>query len=106
MFAKAGAEAENLEKLKAFADTSDGFELAELDLRMRGPGNLLGTQQTGIPPFRIADIVRDQPLLELARTAAIEIMAADPELADPKYGRLKQQVLARHGGMIEFGDVG
>ncbi len=106
VLAKSNADADNVEKLKAFANTTDGFALADLDLQMRGPGNLLGTQQTGIPPFRIADIIRDQAALSKAREVAMQIVTNDPDLSNPKLSRLRSQVYARHGGMIEFGDVG
>lgn len=105
VFPKTNADEEALEKLKAFVKISDGFELAELDMRLRGPGNLLGTQQTGLPAFRIADILRDREPLELARTAATEIIGSGNGLDAPAYALLKRQVISRHGGMIDFGDV-
>ena len=55
------------ERLKAMTDTNDGFEIAERDLRLRGPGDFFGTRQAGLPTFRLIDLVRDQPLIELAR---------------------------------------
>jgi ATP-dependent DNA helicase RecG len=65
------------ERLRLFADTDNGFELADVDLRLRGPGELLGTRQSGALRFRFANIVRDHDLLEQARDAAIELMEAD-----------------------------
>jgi len=62
------------ERLRLFADTDNGFELADIDLRLRGPGELLGTRQSGALRFRFANIVRDHDLLEQARDAAIELM--------------------------------
>jgi ATP-dependent DNA helicase RecG len=58
------------ERLGIMAKTSNGFLIAEKDLELRGPGELLGTKQSGLPEFRIANIVRDQPLLEKAREEA------------------------------------
>jgi ATP-dependent DNA helicase RecG len=60
------------DRLKAMTDTTDGFEIAERDLRLRGPGDFFGTRQAGLPTFRSIDLVRDQELLDLAhREAAI-----------------------------------
>ena len=58
------------ERLRAMTDTTDGFEIAERDLRLRGPGDLFGTRQAGLPTFRLVDLVRDQGLLEEARREA------------------------------------
>ncbi len=60
VFATGGASPEENARLQALSSTNDGFQLAELDLQMRGPGDLLGTRQHGLPPFRIADLVRDE----------------------------------------------
>src|SRR5690606_14148077 len=85
------------ERLEAFAATTNGFELAELDFRLRGPGDLFGTQQHGLPPFRVADLVRDGEVLERSRVAAIELYASDPGLAAADHQRLRRQMLARYG---------
>ena len=60
---------------------SDGFTIAEADLELRGPGDLLGTEQTGLPPVRLAKLPRDLPLLEEARTKAQKLISDDPALA-------------------------
>ena len=94
------------ERLQQFAATCNGFELAELDFQMRGPGDLFGTQQHGLPPFRIADLVRDTNVLEEARTAAMELFARDPGLADPVHAKLRAQMLRRYGAVLDLADVG
>ena len=77
----AGEEAgDKIERLKILEEASDGFSIAEADLELRGPGDLLGTAQTGLPPVRLAKLPRDLPLLEEARSAAQKLMAHDPEL--------------------------
>jgi ATP-dependent DNA helicase RecG len=77
----AGEDAgDKIERLKILEAASDGFSIAEADLELRGPGDLLGTAQTGLPPVRLAKLPRDLPLLEEARTAAQKLMAEDPEL--------------------------
>jgi ATP-dependent DNA helicase RecG len=94
------------ERLEAFCRTTDGFEIAELDFRLRGPGDLLGARQHGLPPLRIADLVRDSDVLQEARRDAQSVMLADPELRDPAWLRLRQMVLSRYGEVMELGDVG
>lgn len=77
-----GEEADDkIGKLKILETASDGFAIAEADLALRGPGDLLGTAQTGLPPVRLAKLPQDLPLLEEARTAAQALLAADPTLA-------------------------
>ena len=95
-----------IERLQAFESTDNGFELAQLDLQLRGPGNLFGTRQTGFPPLRIADLIRDEAVLQSAKNKAREIIEADPDLASPDFKRLRQLVTARYGKSLELGDVG
>ncbi len=94
------------ERLQAFADTADGFELAELDFRMRGPGDLFGSKQSGLPPLRIADLLRDREVLEEARVAAQKLFDKDPGLKEPENAALRRQMLRRYGASLELGDVG
>jgi ATP-dependent DNA helicase RecG len=74
------AAAEAAERLRFFALTADGFELAEKDMDLRGPGQLLGTRQHGLPDLRAADLVRDRETLKLARRDAFRMIELDPEL--------------------------
>lgn len=94
------------ERLSALTKTQDGFELAEIDFKIRGPGNLMGTKQHGLPPMRIADLNRDTKVLEHARKVALQVVAENPELDGEEFRRLKKQVLARYGANLELGDVG
>jgi ATP-dependent DNA helicase RecG len=71
---------EAIERLQEFADTEDGFEIAELDLRLRGPGDFLGTRQHGLPTLRFADLAADLELLQEARAVAFALIEADPQL--------------------------
>lgn len=97
---------ESRRRLEAFAATADGFELAELDLAIRGPGDLFGTRQHGLPPLRIADLVRDTAILDEAREDAARLVATDPGLAAAEHARLRRMMLARYGQVLELGDVG
>lgn len=97
---------ESRKRLDAFVATSDGFRLAELDFEIRGPGELFGTRQHGLPPFRIADLARDAAILDEARRDAREMVAADPGLTLEEHARLRRMVLARYGKALELADVG
>ena len=71
-------------RLETMVKTNDGFEIAEVDLKLRGPGDLMGTQQSGVLNLKIADIVKDKDILQLARYHAKEILTADPPLKQPR----------------------
>ena len=71
------------ERLDILRETGDGFLVAQRDLELRGPGDVLGTRQTGITQFRIADLIRDQALLPAVSKAADDILARHPECAEP-----------------------
>jgi ATP-dependent DNA helicase RecG len=106
LFAKQGVAPEENARLSVLASTDDGFQLAEQDMLMRGPGDLLGTKQIGLPPLRIADLVRDAEVLSTARAIAQQIVASDPNLEQPDHAKLKRQVTQRHGAVTSLGDVG
>ena len=76
------------QRLAVMSQTTDGFKIAEADLRQRGPGQLFGTRQHGLPELHVASIVEDFALLEQARQDAFEIVAADPTLARPEHAAL------------------
>ena len=79
-----GNDAESLEKLRILENTGDGFEIAEADLRLRGPGDLLGTAQSGLAPLRLGDLFKDADLMKLARNHAFLIFERDPKLELPE----------------------
>ena len=76
---KLSAEAKT--RLKTMVETTDGFKIAEVDLKLRGPGNLMGTQQSGVLNLKIADVVKDTQILVSARNTAIEVLQEDPNLS-------------------------
>ena len=76
-------------RLKTMVETSDGFKIAEVDLKLRGPGNMMGTQQSGVLNLKIADVVKDTPILYVARNLAIEILQDDPNLSKVKNTMIK-----------------
>jgi len=71
-------------RMNAMVHTNDGFEIADVDMKLRGPGDIEGTQQSGIPNLRIADLITDGNILALARDEAIKTLTQDPLLSDPK----------------------
>ena len=91
---------EGRERVAAMVRTTDGFELAEQDLRQRGPGELCGTRQHGVTDFRVADLVRDEKILTLARDEAQALMTEDPALESEPM--LKAEILRRLGGVLEL----
>jgi ATP-dependent DNA helicase RecG len=102
---RVSAEAE--QRLDAMVRTQDGFELAELDLELRGPGEFFGTRQAGLPDFRVANLVRDRELLELAKREAAAFVAGGGAEATPAEraivaSRLKQAWQRRYG-LVEAG---
>ncbi|MGQ9525896.1 MAG: ATP-dependent DNA helicase RecG, partial [Armatimonadota bacterium] len=82
-------------RLDVMVNTNDGFRIAEEDLRLRGPGEFYGTRQSGIPDFRIADIVRDISILEQARSDAQELVGSDPQLRHAEHQVLAEEVRRR-----------
>jgi ATP-dependent DNA helicase RecG len=80
------------EKLAVLEQTTDGFTVAEADLRQRGPGDLLGTAQTGLPPLRLGNLLRDSALIQQAREQAESIFERDPQLARPEHAELKKWI--------------
>lgn len=81
---------EATERMRAMVKFSDGFSISEIDLKLRGPGEVLGYQQSGLPEFILADLVKDEELLKLTRNDAHKILSKDPDLVDPKNIKLKQ----------------
>lgn len=77
-------------RLKTMVETNDGFRIAEADLKLRGPGDFLGTKQSGLPDFKTADIVDDQLILEQAKSYAEQLIRADYELNLPQHVALKE----------------
>ena len=80
---------EALQRAEVIAGTTDGFKIAEADLELRGPGEFLGRRQSGLPGFRMANLVRDLPILKVAREAAFQLMNSDPQLEKPIHKALK-----------------
>ncbi|HRY30649.1 MAG TPA: DNA helicase RecG, partial [Elusimicrobiota bacterium] len=83
----------------------DGFEIAENDLKLRGPGEFLGESQHGLPPLKVGNIVRDGALIEEAREAAFQLITTDSRLKKEENRPFLQELRARFGTKLAFGQV-
>ncbi len=97
---------ETYRRLEAMASTTDGFKIAEVDLEIRGPGELLGTRQAGLPDFRVANLIRDRGIMEEARHAATEWLRTDPKLERPESQPLRTVLAHRWAGRLELAEIG
>jgi len=92
------------ERIRTMVDTADGFQIAEMDLKLRGPGEFFGTRQSGLPSLRVANILRDQEILEKARAAAQDFVEHPPSSTE-----LDRAMAYVHGhwerryGLVEVG---
>jgi ATP-dependent DNA helicase RecG len=93
-------------RLEVMVESSDGFVIAEADLKIRGPGDFLGTRQAGLPELKVADILRDGGVLEQARREAFDLVESDPELNAPGNDRLRAELMIRWGGRLELASIG
>ena len=88
---------EGRKRTEMMEKTSDGFKIAEFDLEMRGPGEFMGTRQSGLSGFKLANLVRDMAILQQAREAAFEVLRKDPSLSSPENKGLRDELLREHG---------
>ena len=94
------------ERLKVMEETTDGFRIAEADLELRGPGEFLGTRQSGLPDFAVAELTRDQEILQEAREEAFALVHSDPDLAKPENAALRDAYHNRWRGRLSLARVG
>ncbi len=80
-------------RLRTMEETNDGFRIAEVDLQIRGPGDLMGTRQSGLPEFRYADLVTDGPIITAARREAFAMIATDPQLRKEEHGLIRERLI-------------
>ena len=93
-------------RLETMVGTTDGFKIAEVDLKLRGPGDFFGTKQSGMPEFKIANIVDDRDLLMLARKEAFALVISDPHLRRTENTALRSHFELRYKNILALGEVG
>ncbi|MBI4429049.1 MAG: ATP-dependent DNA helicase RecG [Ignavibacteriales bacterium] len=93
-------------RLETMAETSDGFKIAEVDLKLRGPGEFFGTRQSGVPGFRIANLVDDVELLQVARKEAFAVVENDPQLRSPSHASIRKHFETSYKEIFDLGNVG
>jgi len=94
------------ERLQVMEETTDGFRIAQADLELRGPGEFLGTRQSGLPEFAVAELARDQKILAEAREEAFALVETDPDLSLPGNATLREALQTRWRGRLSLARVG
>jgi len=98
----AGDDGTPLRRLKLFQSTTDGFKIAEYDLMLRGPGELFGTRQSGMPPLKLAHLIRDRELIVQARKAAFALAEEDPHLREEDHALIRKKLMSEYRDSFEF----
>jgi len=93
-------------RLKAIEETLDGFQIAEADLNIRGPGEFFGTRQHGLPEIRFGNLIKDFGIMELARKEAFGLISRDPELKEEHHRAVRMALLHKFAGRAELVKVG
>ncbi len=91
-------------RLEVMAETTDGFKVAEADMEIRGPGEIFGTRQAGLPRLRYADLIRDADILREARKEAFDLLEQDPRLERPEHAVTRSVLEARWSEARLFGE--
>src|SRR5206468_10802282 len=105
LFAEPSSD-EARERLRVFVRTTDGFALAEEDLRLRGVGEFFGTKQHGLGELRMGSLLSDGDLLTLARRDAFALVKADAGLRQPEHAELRKAVVRQYGKTLDLAEVG
>jgi len=94
------------ERLASMTRTNNGFEIAEMDLALRGPGEFFGTRQHGLPEFKLADVTNEMELLQQAREDALALLAEDPKLQKPTHQHLRIALRQQIGDDLFLAQIG
>ncbi len=92
-------------RLASMVKFPGGFDLSEIDMKLRGPGNIFGTEQSGYPALKYGDITEDSDILVLAKNAAFEVIESDPELKSPSNLLIKQRLLSDYSGSLKYSGI-
>jgi ATP-dependent DNA helicase RecG len=93
-------------RMSAMTQTTDGFEIAEMDLQLRGPGEFFGTRQHGLPEFKLADVTSEMELLQQAKDDALLLLNEDPRLTAPAHQHLRAALIAQLGETLALAQIG
>jgi ATP-dependent DNA helicase RecG len=96
---------DGMQRIRTMVSTTDGFKIAEADLRLRGPGDLMGTQQSGIIDLKIADLIRDEKILQYARTTAIKLLKKDPHLQKEENKVIRKQLAYLNKNRVDWSRI-
>jgi ATP-dependent DNA helicase RecG len=97
---------EGQQRLESLVRMADGFEIAEADLRLRGPGEFFGTRQHGLPEFKLADIAGELEMLKTTREDVLRLLESDPQLRWPAHQALRDRLVEQFGDTLELAQVG
>jgi ATP-dependent DNA helicase RecG len=92
-------------RIETMVRTNNGFEIADVDLRLRGPGDLAGTQQSGVLDLRLADLAQDSTIVQLSRQAAIDLMNEDPEIKLPEHAGIRSYMINKRKTNMDWGRI-
>jgi ATP-dependent DNA helicase RecG len=92
-------------RLQSMVKHKDGFKIAEIDLKLRGPGDIFSTKQSGFPDLKYADIVNDLDLLTQAKISAFKLIKADPHISSPENHILKQKLIKNYSGNFKYAKI-
>lgn len=92
-------------RLRTMEQTNDGFKVAEVDMTLRGPGDVMGTRQSGMPKFDFADLLTDGPIIEKAREDAKKIVEDDPHLRRPEHLAIREKIVSSFSSDVQFLDI-
>lgn len=106
LMTKEGLTEDAFTRISTMCRTNDGFEVAEVDMQLRGPGDMMGTQQSGILDFKLANLARDQQMLTTARYAAEELLKEDPELSKPENQPVRSFFVSHYKEKIIWSRIG
>lgn len=97
--------AEGRKRIRTMCETNDGFRISEVDMELRGPGDILGTQQSGIVDFKRLDLVKDAEMIKLAQSVVVYLMAKDPHLQAPEHIELREYYRTQYKGRNKWGKI-
>jgi len=92
-------------RIKTMVETNDGFKISEVDMQLRGPGDILGTQQSGVVDFKKLDLVTDGKIIKISKETVEHILEKDPLLSHPDHSSMKNYYLRQYKGKNKWGEI-